>query len=373
MLTAGFPCQPFSYEGKGRGVRDPRGQVYQWIMKYARKNKPAMIMLENVKGLVYAHREVLEDIVLQLEEMGYLVMWRLMETHLFSGIPHKRPRVLIMALDQLNNAADGWPASGDRRGRIFADWPRPVPLAVSLPRMLDTGPARGGPDHDYARNLSKTAMKNWKAASRIIAFRARARGVDPKSMSAVVDTGGCHPQIGWDMCPCLTRTRGKSFAFWSNERRRPLSVAELRRMQGMSINDLCLQGITDTDLGAMLGNAFPCTVVARLAFKGLHALEVAHNLGVAQFGQNLGPDGTRAGYDSGRGCLGKDGIPLGYFKPHPSGRGGPAAGGRRASGKGGIAPGGRHARVSGKGDRADDDRHPSGCGGPAGGGRCASG
>ena len=119
LLRAGFPCQPFSSKGLGRGARDGRGVVIQWILMYGRLCKPSMLLLENVKGLVQKHSGVLEDIVLQLEQIGYMVSWRLMEAHLFSGIPHKRPRIFIMALDHLNDGSSRWTAPGGRRRSVL--------------------------------------------------------------------------------------------------------------------------------------------------------------------------------------------------------------------------------------------------------------
>ena len=75
LLIGGFPCQPFSIMGSGAGMHDVklRGIVVVWILKYVKKNLPSMVMLENVKGLVDRHREVLHNVVGALERMGYVV------------------------------------------------------------------------------------------------------------------------------------------------------------------------------------------------------------------------------------------------------------------------------------------------------------
>ena len=38
LLSAGFPCQPFSTQGLGLGIVDPRGSVIFEIITYVKKN-----------------------------------------------------------------------------------------------------------------------------------------------------------------------------------------------------------------------------------------------------------------------------------------------------------------------------------------------
>ena len=287
-----------------------------------------------------------------------------METHWFSGIPHKRPRIFIMAFDPLNSAASGWPAAGGRHGAVTVNWPRPVPLAMSMSELLD--PLTSSDAENYTRSFTRTERKNWRAATRIIGEEARKSAMPPEFMEAVVDLGGSEVQVGFDLAPCLTRSRGRSFAFWSYRHRRPLNVAEMCRMQGLCIHDLNAQGITDKDLGAMLGNAYPCTMIARLVSAGLKALMAAN-------GPDTSPDGTSIGYDSWRGCLGKNSIPLGYLHARPPPPRGLAVGGRASGavgGASGVRVSGRRAsgeggRASGQGGRATRN------GGIAAGGRSA--
>ena len=48
ILTAGFPCQPFSAAGKKEGTRDPRGTLFQSIVDVLKHRKPKHFVLENV-------------------------------------------------------------------------------------------------------------------------------------------------------------------------------------------------------------------------------------------------------------------------------------------------------------------------------------
>ena len=54
ILTAGFPCQSFSIAGYQKGFKDERGNLFFTIIKIIKekKNKPRVLLLENVKNLV---------------------------------------------------------------------------------------------------------------------------------------------------------------------------------------------------------------------------------------------------------------------------------------------------------------------------------
>ena len=52
LITAGFPCQPFSVCGKRRGFTDTRGTLFHEIVRVAEAKRPAYLLLENVPGLL---------------------------------------------------------------------------------------------------------------------------------------------------------------------------------------------------------------------------------------------------------------------------------------------------------------------------------
>ena len=53
VLCAGFPCQPFSISGKMKGFEDTRGTLIYHVFEIIEKRKPKVVLLENVKHLVY--------------------------------------------------------------------------------------------------------------------------------------------------------------------------------------------------------------------------------------------------------------------------------------------------------------------------------
>ena len=114
FLVGGFPCQPFSIAGIGKGLSDAagRGVVVLGILRYIEKNKPQHVLLDNVKGLVIRDRPILDKVVNILEVLGYIVSWRLLDSRTHGAVPQSRLRVYIVAIKQDSGPATGGPATG---------------------------------------------------------------------------------------------------------------------------------------------------------------------------------------------------------------------------------------------------------------------
>lgn len=97
MFTGGFPCQPFSSAGLGKGELDIRGTLFYDVIRICKAKRPKHILLENVKGLITKrHKDTFEKIQDELKKLGYDVVWKLMNTKDY-GIPQNRERVWIYA------------------------------------------------------------------------------------------------------------------------------------------------------------------------------------------------------------------------------------------------------------------------------------
>lgn len=97
MFTGGFPCQPFSQVGLGKGEDDTRGTLFHDIIRICEAKRPKHILLENVKGLrTNRHGKTLETIVRKLTRLGYDVVVELLNSKDY-GIPQNRERVWIYA------------------------------------------------------------------------------------------------------------------------------------------------------------------------------------------------------------------------------------------------------------------------------------
>ena len=97
MFTGGFPCQPFSSAGLGKGELDIRGTLFYDVIRICKAKRPKHILLENVKGLITKrHKDTFSKIQDELKKLGYSVVWKLMNTKHY-GIPQNRERVWIYA------------------------------------------------------------------------------------------------------------------------------------------------------------------------------------------------------------------------------------------------------------------------------------
>lgn len=96
VLCAGFPCQPFSISGKMKGFEDTRGTLIYHVFEIIEKRKPKVVLLENVKHLVYHDKKrTLTTIVQHLEELGYVVSKKVLNASDF-GVPQNRERIIII-------------------------------------------------------------------------------------------------------------------------------------------------------------------------------------------------------------------------------------------------------------------------------------
>jgi DNA (cytosine-5)-methyltransferase 1 len=96
VLCAGFPCQPFSISGKMKGFEDTRGTLIYHVFEIIEKHQPKVVLLENVKHLVYHDKKrTLAIIVQHLEEMGYIVSKKVLNASDF-GVPQNRERIIII-------------------------------------------------------------------------------------------------------------------------------------------------------------------------------------------------------------------------------------------------------------------------------------
>lgn len=97
LLTAGFPCQPFSICGKQLGFKDSRGTLIFKIFEIIKEKSPEVILLENVKQLLHIQKgSVIKTILKELEDLGYKTSLRVMNASDF-GVPQNRERVIIIA------------------------------------------------------------------------------------------------------------------------------------------------------------------------------------------------------------------------------------------------------------------------------------
>lgn len=100
VLTAGFPCQPFSNAGSRKGVNDGRGTLYRAALDVIEKIMPKCVVFENVRGLLSFKNDnklFIEEICEKIDALGYDVIFNLIDASKHH-VPQKRLRLFIVGI-----------------------------------------------------------------------------------------------------------------------------------------------------------------------------------------------------------------------------------------------------------------------------------
>lgn len=115
ILTAGFPCQPFSVAGYQKGFNDERGNHFFRVLYFVDTLEPKIVFLENVKNLEsHNNGDTFKVICNELKKRKYNVFHKILNSKNF-GVPQNRERVFIIALkdNKTFNFPDGVDLSYD--------------------------------------------------------------------------------------------------------------------------------------------------------------------------------------------------------------------------------------------------------------------
>jgi len=123
VLTAGFPCQPFSNAGSRRGILDDRGSLYSTALHLVERYRPRSVVFENVRGLLSTHshtRPLIEEICDRLVELDYRVVFALVDASQHN-VPQRRLRLLIVAMTKGENGQFAFPPPVERDDLTIGD------------------------------------------------------------------------------------------------------------------------------------------------------------------------------------------------------------------------------------------------------------
>lgn len=119
VLTAGFPCQPFSVAGSKQGFEDERGKTFFEIIRLLREfggDRPKILLFENVPHLLTHDRgRTFNRIAHEIQASGYWFMPQqntaILNTRVHTEIPQNRERLYMVALswDHFNTPVFNFP------------------------------------------------------------------------------------------------------------------------------------------------------------------------------------------------------------------------------------------------------------------------
>ena len=239
ILLAGFPCQPFSIIGNGKGFADTRGTLFFEIERIIKDKKPEAFLLENVKQLVkHDNGRTFQVILAKLKEMGYFIHWKVLNA-LDYGLPQKRERVIIV---------------GFRKNYQFS-FPPPHPNRQKLSEIVE--------DH------SKVDKKHF-ASERIVTKRMKkTRGRDIPKLSIWHENKG--GDIGIHEYSCALRAGG-SYNYLLVDGIRRLTPRENLLLQGFPSNFKIV--VPDSEVRKLAGNSVPVPLIRGVAKMMISAMKM---------------------------------------------------------------------------------------------------
>ncbi|WP_233489232.1 DNA cytosine methyltransferase [Rhodovulum sp. 12E13] len=176
IVTAGYPCQPFSVAGKRRGADDPR-HLWPHVARIIGEVDPPFVFLENVSHHL---RLGFPEVASGLVGMGYRIAAGLF-TAAEVGAPHKRERLFILAHRERDHLADPARLLGDA-----LEWREPHGDAAALADAAG-GRQQGDAEPDEQSQRDGAPTQRWDDALRCDAAlddaygaRSQGRGDEPR-------------------------------------------------------------------------------------------------------------------------------------------------------------------------------------------------
>jgi DNA (cytosine-5)-methyltransferase 1 len=124
LITAGFPCQPWSQVSNVRKgfTDDTRGLVILEVFSLMEEARPRFVLLENVPGLVSHNKgESFKTLQEFIEGLGYKFKYKVLNANDF-GLFQNRPRIYIVCFryqDDYNKFS--FPTGWEQEGKLFWD------------------------------------------------------------------------------------------------------------------------------------------------------------------------------------------------------------------------------------------------------------
>jgi len=142
ILTAGFPCQPFSNAGNRKGVHDSRGMLYIECLRIIGDKLPKVFVFENVKGLLSTKHingknlvDVIHKDLTSIGGIGYNVEYKLLNASDY-GVPQNRHRVLFVGIRKDLKKTFIFPTPQSKQGLTLRNI---LNIPANIPNQVDWG------------------------------------------------------------------------------------------------------------------------------------------------------------------------------------------------------------------------------------------
>lgn len=238
FLLGGFPCQSFSIAGYRKGFDDEnRGNLFFDIARILEARNPSGFLLENVKNLKgHDGGETFKIIIQTLEDLGYHVKSKVLNSMEYGNVPQNRERIYIIGF----------------KNKKYTDnfkFPEPQKLKVKVSDLLEKNvPEKyyynGKPLYERIKDFIKEEDKVYQWRRQYV--RENKKGVCP-TLTANMGTGGHN-------VPIIKDKKGI----------RKLTPFECFRLQGFP-KTFILPDLADSALYKQAGNSVTVTVLEAIA------------------------------------------------------------------------------------------------------------
>lgn len=240
VLTAGFPCQPFSIAGLQKGFKDQDGNLFFEITRIIDAKRPKVVFLENVPNLM-EHDDGKTFLVIfnGLAQFGYTVYYRVLASNDYGNLPQIRKRIYIVAIRE------------DISNRLY-QYPEPIELTLKSSDILQRSEHKNDIYYYNGTGMYTYLKDNMK---------------DKNAIYRITDH-----EVRWtnnEMCPTLTANMGtypdRVPVIWDDFGIRKLTLRECLDFQGFPSEFYFPNTITIEDAYKQIGNSVCVPVIRRIA------------------------------------------------------------------------------------------------------------
>jgi DNA (cytosine-5)-methyltransferase 1 len=264
VLTAGFPCQPFSKIGKLHGFADARGTLFWDVLRILKAKQPKAFVLENVANLLKhdkgnTFKTILDGLV---NDLDYDVHYEVLNTKGY-GLPQDRKRIYIVGF----------------REKTDFRFPEPVELKIKVGDILEKDEIH---DHYYMSQIYMDGLEKHKLRHESKGHGFGYRVLDPNGISTtcVVGNMGRERNLIQDKVKPIGRVN-KTGSPLNNKGIRKLTIREYARLQGFPDDFKFPDKVTVAY--KQIGNAVSVPVAFAVAEKVKEALLAAQQANKSEY------------------------------------------------------------------------------------------
>lgn len=285
ILAACPPCQGFStlttkYH-RSDYTTDARNFLVGEVGRITRELQPAALMLENVPGLAGRGRPLLDALIAELEDDGYVVNWSVLQVANY-GVPQTRRRLVLLAGKGFSIPMPDPTHAQHGRGGL-PPW-RTLRDALTInaePVRIDKAMAKGGfhtADWHVIRKLGPANLERLRHA-----VPGKGRSMLPNALrpechrdsdDGFVNTYG---RMAWNLpsstitAGCLSPSKGR---FGHPEELRTISLREAALLQTFPPSYKFVGDKIDAAC-SVIGNALPCLFAEAIARRVVRSIDRA--------------------------------------------------------------------------------------------------